>query len=930
MKKFNLVTLFLMLLPMSLFATIQGNGTEGNPYLISSTADWNELCTNVKAGEPYTGKYFRQTADITISERTATFCEYGPEDPYSGVMPYFEGTYDGDGHIMNLDIHETAGENKWIATSAPFGLVRNATFKNMHITGETSTNNMRPASLVGFSVGNNTIINCWSEVAISSYHNNDVDAGAFVARLGDYAHFDIIGCLFTGSITYSNANGYEGGGFVGWTRTGSTVTLRDCVFAPSAFNVTKKSSFYMFVGGGASHGTIYNCYYNDVAAAANLTRVSSETRLYSVTGGTGVTVGPAGTPTSSYDVSTIAFYGSSGGMSGGGIVFGKSSDIVSFNLSGAEHYVASAGTLTGTANPYSMSMASGSSVINAAVAKVTNAGDVTTYYATFAAAVSNWVNNSTLTLLANVETGSTITINNTRTLDLNGYGIKRTGSGRLFYINGSCSLTINDSNPNAEHKYSLSDAYNGAGLATLDEANGTITVNGGYITGGNTDEQGGAIYVDGQLTINGGNIIGNHSNAHGGAIKAQNSDASVTMNGGRICYNTVSWQGALTIGDATLRLYGGEISHNRSTANQRWHNGGVDICGGTFYMHGAPAIFGNYGGNDGNTNQPNDLLLERMITFDGEMTNTTPIGIMMNIGSFDGRTRGQFSFANATYVTGETASHFTPQNYAGDEIICINDALWVWNPSRSTENFACLSENTDNTTLLTSISGSTYDILIERTIMAGIYSTLCLPFSMTASQIASSPLADATLKDYNGADVSGEATCRNLNIHLTDLEQIQAGQPFLIKTDVDIVNPFFTGVTVSYVGAMGILVMRDHVDFQGILAPYDLAAYSHSSPDYLGIGKDGRLYWADGSMSTGPMRAFRAFFHVKDAGASYSPVHRGMPAQFVEDAPKAPTDIDQVTNDQSPMTNARKIVHDGVLYIIRGDKVYTARGQEVK
>ena len=317
-----------------------------------------------------------------------------------------------------------------------------------------------------------------------------------------------------------------------------------------------------------------------------------------------------------------------------------------------------------------------------AVASIT-VNENTTYYATFSDALSHWENNSTLTLLANVEYGSTITVNNTRTLDLNGYGIKRTGSGRVFYIGGSGNLTINDSNSDAAHKYTLSNEYNGAGLATLNEASGTITVNGGYITGGNTDEQGGAFYVDGQLTINGGNIIGNHSNAHGGAIKAQESYATITMNGGRICYNTVSWQGALTIGDATLRLYGGEISHNRSTANQRWHNGGVDICGGTFYMHGAPAIFGNYGGNNGNTNQPNDLLLERMITFDGEMTNTTPIGIMMNLGGYDGTIRGQFSY-DSEFIDNSTPSHFVGQNYGDDEPVRIGNALWMWNPVRDT------------------------------------------------------------------------------------------------------------------------------------------------------------------------------------------------------------------------------------------------------
>ena len=41
-----------------------------------------------------------------------------------------------------------------------------------------------------------------------------------------------------------------------------------------------------------------------------------------------------------------------------------------------------------------------------------------------------------------------------------------------------------------------------------------------------------------------------------------------------------------------------------------------------------------------------------------------------------------------------------------------------------------------------------------------------------------------------------------------------------------------------------------------------------------------------------------------------------------------PTAIDQITNDQSPMTN--KIIKDNQLFILRGDKTYTITGAEVK
>ena len=42
----------------------------------------------------------------------------------------------------------------------------------------------------------------------------------------------------------------------------------------------------------------------------------------------------------------------------------------------------------------------------------------------------------------------------------------------------------------------------------------------------------------------------------------------------------------------------------------------------------------------------------------------------------------------------------------------------------------------------------------------------------------------------------------------------------------------------------------------------------------------------------------------------------------------APQDIETITNNQSPITN--KILRNGQIYILRGDKTYTIQGQEVK
>lgn len=45
-------------------------------------------------------------------------------------------------------------------------------------------------------------------------------------------------------------------------------------------------------------------------------------------------------------------------------------------------------------------------------------------------------------------------------------------------------------------------------------------------------------------------------------------------------------------------------------------------------------------------------------------------------------------------------------------------------------------------------------------------------------------------------------------------------------------------------------------------------------------------------------------------------------------APESTEAIDQITNDQSPITN--KILQNGRIFILRGDKIYTVTGQEIK
>ena len=92
------------------------------------------------------------------------------------------------------------------------------------------------------------------------------------------------------------------------------------------------------------------------------------------------------------------------------------------------------------------------------------------------------VNFDTVRLASDINIDTTLTVNHTVTLDLNGHVLKyeSANNGSVIVVEGSGQLTIEDSNTsNLSHKF----MPNGK-LWVLDEASGTETVTGGVITGG--------------------------------------------------------------------------------------------------------------------------------------------------------------------------------------------------------------------------------------------------------------------------------------------------------------------------------------------------------------------------------------------------------------------------------------------------------------
>lgn len=232
---------------------------------------------------------------------------------------------------------------------------------------------------------------------------------------------------------------------------------------------------------------------------------------------------------------------------------------------------------------------------------------------------------SRITLKGDVEISSTLTVNRTVTLDLNGNVLKMTGGGSVIKVESGSNLTIQDSNTATPHNFTLG----GDGLWVLD-ASGSEIVNGGIITGGTgmppgvNYSEGGGVYVSAgaALTMNGGSIVGCKAGSGGGVCidydyTAQKASEFI-MNGGSIIGCTASSGGGVLIRSGCRFTMNSGSEIRCCTAE---NGGGVTISAspslsGTFTLAGGKIhkckayVANNFLSHGGGINNDGEFLME--------------------------------------------------------------------------------------------------------------------------------------------------------------------------------------------------------------------------------------------------------------------------------------------------------------------------------
>ena len=193
-----------------------------------------------------------------------------------------------------------------------------------------------------------------------------------------------------------------------------------------------------------------------------------------------------------------------------------------------------------------------------------------------------------------------------------------------------------------------------------------------------------------------------------------------------------------------------------------------------------------------------------------------------------------------------------------------------------TKNVLKLANAGDNGDAITTATGSgkVYEVtLSDRTLYKdGKWNTLCLPFSLSAAQIAANAnFAGATLMTMDVTEKNGfDTEDGTLYLCLKTATAIEAGVPYLVKwekaadyegneANYDISNPVFEGVTVSSTAAQAVESTTAGLESVQMVGCYSPVSVTADDKSILFLGDANTLYY---STVDRQIRSCRAYFSV--------------------------------------------------------------------
>ena len=255
---------------------LKGTGTEADPYLVSTAADFKAMAEKCNAKHKGTGEYFKMTNDIDFggsAENPVQLPAIGKDGnaKIANIAYGFDGSFDGDGHTISGIYHTESDNNAKGKYNGLFGcidkngVVKNIIFsKNNYITGYNYV-----GSIVSLNMG--IIENCTNYA--------DITATGFAA--GGICGFMVNGC---GTIkdceNYGDVKAMTyASGICGGSQSGKSITTYNYLIenCTNSGNLSTTNGVGSAGIAGSYSGAVKNCTNS---GNADDTKGTAKSRLY--------------------------------------------------------------------------------------------------------------------------------------------------------------------------------------------------------------------------------------------------------------------------------------------------------------------------------------------------------------------------------------------------------------------------------------------------------------------------------------------------------------------------------------------------------------------------------------------------------------------------------------------------------------------------
>ena len=219
------------------------------------------------------------------------------------------------------------------------------------------------------------------------------------------------------------------------------------------------------------------------------------------------------------------------------------------------------------------------------------------------------------------------------------------------------------------------------------------------------------------------------------------------------------------------------------------------------------------------------------------------------------------------------------------------------------ENVIALDEN--STTAPT--NATDVKVRVKRTINAGEWSTICLPFAMSQAQCQAAFGNDVQIGDFTGCTVVDD----NVTVNFSDVTTMESNHPYIIKVS-SAVNEFtVNGVDIA-VDDAEVKVNKSGRKYNRFIGNYENGTELEDGFLFLNANK---FYFSNGSTK---IKAFRGYFNLETADAYYE--SRRVVLNF-GDATGIETLVKDETDEVFNLSGQRVKTPTKGLYIKNGKKV---------